>query len=135
MKNNQLIIFDGVCNFCNSAVNFIIKRDPQAVFKFVPLQSDLAQSLLDKHNLLHGPETFVLIGEDDCFIMSDAILEIVKQIQGYWYLLGVLRIIPRPMRNFFYMQFGKRRYTLFGKSDYCVVPSNEIKARFITDEE
>ena len=132
VKNKHIIIFDGVCNFCNGAINFIIKHDPKEVFLFTPMQSDLARSLIDEHQITNvGIDTFLLIKNDNTYIWTDAALEITKDLNGYWYFFNAMRIIPRSIRDFLYKAFARNRYSLFGKRDHCMTPTPSIKDRFI----
>ncbi len=132
MDNRHIVIFDGVCNVCNSAVNFIIKRDPDAIFVFTPMQSNLAHELIAKHQIDNpGIDTFLLIKNDQCLVFSSAALEIAKDLTGYWYLFTVFKIVPNTIRDFFYKLFARNRYKLFGRQDSCIVPSEEMKSRFI----
>jgi predicted DCC family thiol-disulfide oxidoreductase YuxK len=132
MDNRHTIIFDGVCNFCNRAVNFIIKRDPEGLFVFAPMQSDLAKELMGKHQIHNvGVDTFLLIKNDQCFVFSSAALEIAKDLTGMWYLCKIFKVVPEPVRDFFYKLFARYRYTLFGKKETCMVPSKEVRSRFI----
>lgn len=132
MDNRHIVIFDGVCNFCNGAVNFIIKRDPQAVFVFTPMQSELAQQLMVKHKIPNmGVDSLVLIKHQQFFVFSDAALEITKDLSGFWYLLAGLKYVPNVIRDFFYKVFGRYRYALFGRQEACMLPTNKVKSRFI----
>jgi len=132
LECDQIVIFDGVCNFCNGAVNFIIARDPRAKFQFTPMQSKFAKELLEKHNIqTDDVDIFALTRGDSVLIFSSAALEIAKGLTGYWYLLSVFKVIPRPIRDFFYKLFARNRYTLFGKSSACMVPSEKVRSRFI----
>ena len=132
MDNRYIVVFDGVCNFCNGAVNFIIKRDPDGVFAFTPMQSDLAGELMQKYDLPDaGVDTFFLIKNGQCFVFSSAALEITKDLTGFWYLFNVFRLVPRPIRDAVYKLFARNRYKLFGRKDVCPVPSKEVRARFI----
>lgn len=131
MNNPHIVIFDGVCNFCNGAVHFIINRDPESVFAFTPMQSELAKELTQRFNVLDvGMDTLVLIKEGKCYVLSDAALEIAKELKGPWRLCYAFKIVPRPIRDAAYKLFAKNRYTLFGKKDVCMVPSEEVKSRF-----
>ena len=131
MQQN-IIIFDGVCNFCNKAVNFIIKRDPTSKFLFAPSQSLQAQNLLDKYQLTNVTlDTLILIKNDKCFLQSDAVFEIIKDLSGYWYLFGVFKIIPKILNDKLYNFISKNRYKFFGKKNTCMIPKDEIKNRFI----
>lgn len=132
MDSINIVIFDGVCNFCNGAVNFIIKRDPEGVFAFTPMQSDLAKELMEKHQIYNvGVDTFLLIKNGQCFVFSSAALEIAKDLTGFWYMFNVFRLVPVPIRDFFYKVFARNRYALFGRQDQCMVPSNEVRSRFV----
>lgn len=132
MDNRHIVIFDGVCNFCNGAVNFIIKRDPDGIFAFTPMQSDLARELMDKHKIHNvGIDTFLLIKNDQCFVFSSAALEIAKDLYGLWYIFRVFRFVPSSIRDFFYKVFARNRYALFGRQDTCIVPTKEMRSRFV----
>lgn len=132
MENRYIVIFDGVCNFCNGAVNFIIKRDAKAVFLFSPMQTDLAQKLMEKHKIYNvGVDTFLLIKNDQCFVFSTAALEITKDLSGFWFLFNVLRVVPSTVRDYIYKVFARNRYTLFGRRETCLIPTKAIRSRFI----
>jgi len=132
VEQRHVIIFDGICNFCNGAVNFIINRDPTGRFVFSPMQSDAAQKLIQQHQASDvGFDTFLLIKNDTCFYRTDAAIEIAKDLTGYWHLLRIFRIIPRCIRDFFYRLFARNRYALFGKKNVCMIPTEDLKSRFI----
>jgi len=132
MDDRHLIIFDGVCNFCNGSVNFIIRHDSQGQFVFTPMQSDLAQQKIDEYGITNvGVDTFLLIKNDRCYIWTDAALEITKDLDGYWKWMRFFKIIPRPIRDYCYRLFARNRYALFGRTDNCIVPSDEVKERFV----
>ena len=135
MPNPHIVIFDGVCNFCNEAVNFIIKRDPRGVFAFAPMQSRCGQSLIQKYNIPEvGIDTLLLIKNGRSYLRTDAALEITKDLSGLWFFLRALKIVPRPLRGYFYKVFARNRYKLFGKRDTCMIPAPEVRSRFINDE-
>ncbi len=133
MENNfPIILFDGVCNLCNSSVQFIIKRDPTAKFRFTSLQSKTGQALLKKFNLpTNDFNSFVYIDGDQCYLRSSAILRVLKKLGGGWKLLYALVIVPKFIRDFFYNRIAKSRYKLFGKQDSCMIPTAELKQRFL----
>ena len=132
MNNRHIVIFDGVCNFCNGVVNFIIRRDPEGVFVFTPMQSDTGRKLIEQYGVaMIGVDTFLLIKNEQCFGRTDAVLEITRDLTGFWYLLRVFRILPRPFRDFFYSSFAKNRYKLFGRREDCMIPTSEVRARFL----
>jgi predicted DCC family thiol-disulfide oxidoreductase YuxK len=131
---NNLILFDGICNLCNASVKFIIKRDKQGAFYFASLQSTFGKVQLKKFGL-NTDEFFsvVLIKNDKAFLRSNAALEITKDLSGLWPLLYTFKIIPAFIRDYFYNLVSKNRYRFFGKRDTCMLPSAEVKARFIED--
>lgn len=132
MDNRHIVIFDGVCNFCNGAVNFIIKRDPNGVFSFTPMQSNLAQELMNKHEIPNvGIDTFLLIKNDQCFVFSSAALEIAKELSGFWYIFNIFKFVPSIVRDFIYKVFARNRYVLFGRQETCMVPTEEVRSRFV----
>lgn len=130
-----IVLFDGVCNFCNSSVNFIIRRDKEGYFKFAPLQSDVAGELLaDKDVDREETDSIILIEEGEVFLYSTAALMIARKLDGNWPLFYAFIYIPAPIRDFFYKQFAKRRYKMFGKKDQCMIPTPAMRARFLNDQ-
>ena len=126
------ILFDGVCNLCSGFVVFTIKRDPDAKFKFASLQSNEGGNLqkefgIDPDNI----KTMVLVENDNYYIKSDAVLRIFKHLDGMWFILYYLIYIPRPIRNFVYDLVANNRYRWFGKKDVCMLPTPELKKRFL----
>jgi predicted DCC family thiol-disulfide oxidoreductase YuxK len=127
-----IVIFDGECNFCNSSVNLLIKLDKNQIFKFASNQSNEGLQLIKEYNLTFAsPNTIILISENQSFTKSNAILEIFRLLGGYYKLLLVLKIIPSIIRNFFYDIFARNRYRLFGKKSECLLPTPEIRNRFL----
>lgn len=133
MDNQQVIIFDGVCNFCNGAVNFIIKRDSKGAFKFAPIQSEVAQSLI-LNQQINGvdKDTVLLIKNGDYFVRTNAALEITKDLDGFWFVFRVFKIVPKVVRDYCYRIFARNRYTWFGKKDVCMVPTADVRDRFLS---
>ena len=129
--SEAIILFDGVCNLCSGSVQFVIKRDPAAYFKFASLQSDFGQQQLQTLGLdqkfFHS---IILINQGKVYQRSDAALEIVKKLKGAWPLLYGFKILPRFLRDAVYNLIGRNRYTLFGKKDACWIPTPELKSRF-----
>ncbi len=129
MEHRYIVIFDGVCNFCNGAVKFIIQRDPQGVFAFTPMQSELAEELTERFNVPDvGTDTLVLIKEGECYVLSDAALEIARDLKGPWRFCYVFKVVPRPIRDAAYKLFARHRYRLFGKKKclYGAVSRSEV---------
>jgi predicted DCC family thiol-disulfide oxidoreductase YuxK len=132
MSDSPIILFDGVCSLCKWWIQFIIKRDISALFRFVPLQSRTGQHLLAQYGLCPGSmETMVLIDGGSAFTKSDAALRIASYLPGMCSLLGVLSFIPRFLRNWAYDLIAKNRYRWFGKYDACMVPTADILHRFL----
>jgi predicted DCC family thiol-disulfide oxidoreductase YuxK len=130
---SSIVLFDGVCNLCNSSVRFIINRDPQKHFRFAPLQSPSAQGLLQRHDLSPGSlDTFILIEAGKSYSRSTAALRIVRQFKGLWPAVYVLILIPRAVRDWVYNVLAKNRYKLFGRRETCMIPSHEVRDRFMT---
>ena len=129
---HPVILFDGVCNFCDASVNFIIDHDPKQHFKFTAQQLDAGQEILRKNGLDPAKlDTLVLAEDGKVYTRSTAALRIAKQLSGGWKLLYVFIIIPRPIRDVFYNLFANYRYKLFGKKEACRVPTATERARFI----
>ncbi|MDH5427016.1 MAG: thiol-disulfide oxidoreductase DCC family protein [Nitrospirota bacterium] len=128
----RIIVFDGVCNFCNAFVNFVIDRDPQHRFHFDMLQSPPAQDILQQFQLSTDDyETFLLIEEGRLFTKSTAALKILRHLGMPWSLFGMCLMIPRQIRDPFYDFVAQHRYQWMGKSDSCRVPTEEDKKRFV----
>jgi predicted DCC family thiol-disulfide oxidoreductase YuxK len=126
-----IILFDGVCNFCNGMVNFIIARDPKAYFRFAPLQSETGQRMRLRFGVDESVDSIILIEDESAYVFSTAALRIVKALGGLWRLLYVFIIVPTPIRDLFYRLFARNRYWLFGKKSVCMVPTPDIRARFL----
>lgn len=132
MIKQNIIFFDGVCNFCNGAVNFIIKRDINNKFLFSSLQSDNAKKILSQYHKNNTDlNTLILIKNDTLFEKSDAVIEITKEFSGLWFLVSYFKILPQSLRDFIYSFIAKNRYKLFGKKESCMIPTKEQKKRFL----
>ena len=127
-----ILLFDGVCNLCNRLVQFIIKRDPGAKFRFTSLQSKSGQALLESYGLPQDDlDTFVYLRQEKFYIKSSAVLHVLKDLGGGWQLLFVFIIIPKPLRDLVYTFVSKTRYSIFGKRDHCMIPSQDLSSRFL----
>jgi predicted DCC family thiol-disulfide oxidoreductase YuxK len=133
-KNKKIILFDGVCNLCNGAVQFIIKHDKKDNFRFVALQSDLGIEIcnyigvdptkIDSIILYHPGIAY--------FYKSSAVLEIAKDLSGLYNLLSVLKILPEKLRNYIYDYIAKNRYKWYGRKESCMIPTPELKTKFLS---
>ncbi|OFX84338.1 MAG: hypothetical protein A2W99_01060 [Bacteroidetes bacterium GWF2_33_16] len=131
-ENKGLIIFDGYCNLCSSLVHFIIRKDKKDFFRFVALQSESIKHITLPFNLPSNySESIILIIDDKIFFKSDAVLKIAAKLGGTCSILPGLRIIPKPIRDFLYDLIAKYRYKLFGKKNKCVIPTDNLKHKFI----
>lgn len=131
---HPVVLFDGVCNLCNGAVLFIIRRDPQSRFRFASLQSAVAGRLLAKSGVVAPlPDSFVLIDDDGAHLRSTAALRIGRGLSFPWRLASLLVIVPRPIRDWVYDVVARYRYRWFGTRDVCMVPTPELSARFLSD--
>lgn len=128
----RIVLFDGVCNLCNSSVLFIIKRDPYRQFKFASLQSAFGQQQLTKFGL-SGSElnSVLLIVNGRLYQKSSAAIKIASQFGALWPLIGVFWIVPPFIRNFIYDWVAANRYKWFGKKEACMIPTPELRSRFI----
>lgn len=132
MNENAIILFDGVCNFCNGSVNFIIERDPAAYFKFAPLQSEIGEKLIAEHNINKAEtDSVILIENGKAYTHSTAALRIARKLQGAWAWLYGFRVIPQFLRDAAYKLFAKNRYRMFGKREACMLPTPDVRARFL----
>lgn len=128
----KIILFDGICNFCNSSVNFIIDRDKRNIFQFASLQSDFGQKCLNDFNLpTDSFSTLILVSNGKYFTRSTAALRIAKELSLPVNLTFAFIIIPPFIRNIFYDIISRNRYKWFGKKDACRIPSPEERAKFI----
>ncbi|XOV91405.1 MAG: thiol-disulfide oxidoreductase DCC family protein [Bacteroidota bacterium] len=124
-----VILFDGVCNLCNASVNFIIKRDPGAKFRFASLQSELGARLTDSES--SNLDTLILVKDKHLYRESGAALRIARELKGGWKLLYLFMIIPAFIRDGVYRWVARNRYKWFGKRAQCMIPTPELKSRFL----
>lgn len=126
-----VVLFDGVCTLCNSAVRWIVARDPGARFRFASLQSDAAQPLLRAAGLPEGyAESLVLIEDGRAYTASTGALRIARHLSG-WRWAWALRRVPRPLRDGAYGLVARSRYRVFGREDACPLPTPELRARLL----
>jgi len=128
-----ILFFDGFCNLCNAAVQAVIKIDSKGQIRFANLQSEAAQSLLKPHTLSTTDlDSVLLLASGKIFIKSDAILQVCSELGGYYNLVNTLRIVPKFMRDSLYDWVARNRYGWFGKRETCLVPTEELKNRFLS---
>lgn len=132
-SSSPVLLFDGVCNLCNGYVQWLIQHDPKGVFRYASLQSDAGRALLAQAGLpTDQMDTVVLLDQGRTYTRADVALRIAGQLGGLWPLLGVLRMVPRPLRNAIYDWVARNRYRWFGKRESCMMPTPELKSRFLS---
>lgn len=130
--NEPVILFDGVCNLCNGAVDFILRHEATDELRFAALQSEVGARLAKGCGLGGGEmETLVLVEGERCYTQSAAALRIANHLKYPWRLLSILILVPRPWRDRIYAYIARRRYLWFGKRDTCRLPTAEEKSRFL----
>jgi len=131
----KIILFDGVCNLCNKAVTYIIDHDPKDQFRFAALQSEVGKALLEKHDIDPAAvDSIVLISEDKAFIKAGAALRIAKHLSGLLPALYVFVVLPAFITNSVYDIIARNRYDWFGKKDNCMIPTADLKSKFLDNE-
>jgi len=129
----RIVLFDGVCNFCNGAVNWIIGHDPHGAFRFAPLQSEIGERLTRQYAVPENIDSIVLIEDGRAFTHSSAGLRIARGLGGIWKAGYAGILIPRPIRDALYRWFASNRYRWFGKQDACMIPTPEVRSRFLSE--
>ncbi|PQP82826.1 thiol-disulfide oxidoreductase DCC [Paenibacillus sp. PCH8] len=131
-QGHPIVLVDGVCHFCQGLTKWIIKRDPEGKYHFASLQSDIAKALLEKGNLsTDRMDTFVLIEDGNYYTRSTAALRLAKGLKFPYPLLYGFIIVPKFIRNAVYNWVARNRYRWFGKDEACMLPTPEIKDRFL----
>ena len=131
-QEKDLVLFDGVCNLCNGFIQFVIKRDKNKRFMFAPLQSKAGEEVLK--NLGKSTDEFdsmLFVVDGRPMLKSSAVLHIMRKLGGLWSLSYGFIIVPRFLRNWVYDIVASNRYRVFGKRDACMIPTPELKARFL----
>lgn len=117
----SIILFDGVCNLCHGIVSFLMKRDKKARFRFVTIQSEAGQALLERYAVKGGNETLYYLRGNVCFQKSTAVLHLLKDIGGGWRCFYPLILVPVCMRDAIYLFVSRNRYRWFGKRENCTL--------------
>lgn len=135
-QNPPVLLYDGVCGFCNGAVRSVLRFDPHGSLCFAALDSAFAKAIIDRHPSIANVDSVVFVDEpgqpaERVSVRSGAALRVVNYLGGPWKLLTVARVIPRPLRDWLYDRFAAIRYRVFGKYDSCPLPPLEVRARFL----
>lgn len=133
-RDKPIVLFDGVCNLCTGTVRFVIDRDPDSTFRFASLQSPAGQSLLHEAGLdIEAFDSFVLVMDGEVHTKSEGALRVAAELERPWSWLSALLYLPRPLRDGVYDVVARTRYDVFGKKDRCMVPTPELRDRFLDD--
>ncbi|MGQ0827387.1 MAG: thiol-disulfide oxidoreductase DCC family protein [Bacteroidota bacterium] len=131
-NNTSIILFDGICNLCNSSINFVIRHDKKNQFRFATLQSETGKKLLQKFNInTITTDSFILIENNKAYTKSTAALRTSKKLDKLYPLFYSFIIIPAFIRNFAYDLIARNRYKWFGKKDQCMIPTDELRSKFL----
>jgi predicted DCC family thiol-disulfide oxidoreductase YuxK len=129
---DSIVLFDGVCNLCSALVQFVIRHDTAAKFRFAAIQSEIGRAIFQSHGLDPADlQTFVFILDGKMHMRSDAAIEVVSRFGGAWRFFTVFRLVPRVARDWIYSMVARNRYRWFGRRDVCMIPTPEIKERFL----
>ena len=127
-----IILFDGVCNFCNAMVNFIIRQDKRHIFLFAALQSESGKKLLEQYHInWQRSDSFVVIENDKAYMKSNAALKLYAKLPWFWKWTQIFWIVPKFVRDWVYNVVAKNRYGWFGKKEQCMVPPPDVIERFL----
>ncbi|MGM7681925.1 thiol-disulfide oxidoreductase DCC family protein [Cytobacillus sp. Hm23] len=130
-NTTPIIVFDGVCNLCNGAVQFLLKRDKRDALRFTAMQSEVAKELLVTYQVPTNVDSFVFINGNKYYIKSTAALQVSKYLSGLWKVFYLCIIIPVPIRDFIYDWVAKNRFKWFGRRTECMLPTPETKKKFL----
>lgn len=131
-ETGPVIVFDGVCLLCNAWVDFLLRHDRRARYRFAAMQGATGRRLLQAHGLdADDPSSFLLVEGDRAWMNTVAMLRVVGGLGGAWPLIGVLRLVPSPLRDVLYRAIARNRYRLFGRTAQCRVPEPTHAARFL----
>lgn len=132
-KNKKIILFDGVCNLCDSSIQFIIKRDKNDIFRFVALQSDLGLEIIKHIGVDVSKTDSIILYEPGkaYYYKSEAALKIAKELGGIYSFISWFSVLPKGLTNSVYDYIAKNRYKWYGKKDACMIPTPELKAKFL----
>lgn len=131
--HKKIILFDGVCNLCDASVQYIIKKDKKDIFRFVAIQSDLGKEIIEYIKIDITKIDSIILYEPNVayYYKAEAALRIAKDLDGIVSIVSIFRFLPDTITNFFYDYIAKNRYKWYGKKDECMIPTPELKAKFL----
>ncbi|TGK87442.1 DUF393 domain-containing protein [Leptospira noumeaensis] len=130
-EKSKIVFFDGVCHLCMGSVQFLLKRNQKENLYFSAIGSEVFRSLIPKEMVSKLPDSILYWKEGNLYLESEAILQLVRELKFPWFLLFGLVLVPRFIRNFMYRWIAKHRYAWFGKADVCMMPTPNLKRRFL----
>jgi predicted DCC family thiol-disulfide oxidoreductase YuxK len=131
-EKKGIVLFDGVCNFCNRSINFMIRHDKNDYFRFAPLQSSTGEELMRKNGMETAkPDSVVLYEKGKLYTKTSAALRIARRLNGAWPLLYAFIVVPPFFRDIVYTIIARNRYRWWGKTEACMVPTPEVRRKFI----
>ena len=132
---SPILLYDGLCGFCDATIQIILRRDPHGPMRFALLPGTTATAILGRHPELRGVDSLLLVegsgADENAFIRSEAALRIGRYLGGAWGLLTVLRVVPGPIRDWGYALFARHRHRVLGRYEECPVPAPEVRSRFL----
>ena len=133
--SDAVLLYDGLCGFCDGVVQFVLARDTIGTLRFAPLQGAFAREVFERHPALRGVDSLLLVtgsgASEAVAVRSDAALDLARYLGGPWTLARILRLVPRRVRDGGYDLFARYRYRMFGRRDTCRVPDPAVRARFL----
>ncbi len=132
MEEHGIILFDGICNFCNDKVNFIIRKDKKDYFRFAALQSEIGKKILSNHGIeMANPDTFILVENGKSYDRTTAALRVARKLNGLWPMMYGFIIVPPFLRDIVYKIIAKNRYKWWGEKESCMIPTPELRKKFL----
>jgi predicted DCC family thiol-disulfide oxidoreductase YuxK len=133
-QNKKIVFFDGICNLCDASIQFIIKYDKNDVFRFVSIQSELGKMIISHIGIdISKIDSIILyIPNKAYFTKANAVLTIIKDLDSFLSIFYFLKIVPNYIKNTMYDFVAKNRYKWYGKKEYCLIPSTELKSKFLS---
>ncbi|MBI3501239.1 MAG: thiol-disulfide oxidoreductase DCC family protein [Bacteroidetes bacterium] len=128
--NSPVLLFDGVCNYCNAWVNFVIRHDKKKKFRFAALQSEAGKKIMQQHNIPAETDSAALIDNGKVYTKS-SLLRVMKHVGGIYFSVYLLIIVPKFIRDFAYDIIARNRYKWWGKKNECMIPMKEVRERFL----
>ncbi len=131
-----VLLYDGVCGFCNQAVLAVLRFDRRGSLRFAPLDGDFARAIIERHPAMRNVDSVVFVDQpgqpgERVAVRSEAALRVVDYLGGPWKLLNIVRVIPAVLRDRLYDGFARIRYRVFGKYDSCPIPPPDVRLRFV----